>query len=131
MAFKTRLNLGSKEFDVLQCNFSLNRDVDAKGRPSSGVYGGSIHIEIESTEDTSVIESMVNNQYKPLSGSIIFKKGEEDAKMKELTFEDGYIIQYNEGIAVNDNTPMTLSFVVSARKLKLGNAEHENDWPKA
>jgi len=26
---------------------------------------------------------------------------------------------------------MTLSFVVSARKLKLGNAEHENDWPKA
>ncbi|WP_304437833.1 type VI secretion system tube protein TssD, partial [Pedobacter sp. Leaf216] len=40
MAFKTRLNLGSKEFDVLQCSFSLNRDVDAKGRPSSGVYGG-------------------------------------------------------------------------------------------
>lgn len=131
MAFKTRLTLGSKEFDVLQCSFSLNRDVDAKGRPSSGVYGGTIHIEIESTEDTSVIESMVNNQYKPQAGTITFKKGEEDAKMKELSFEDGYIIQYNEGIAVNDNTPMTLSFVVSARKLKLGNAEHTNDWPKA
>ncbi|MDO7743935.1 MAG: hypothetical protein MUP99_09180 [Pedobacter sp.] len=51
--------------------------------------------------------------------------------MKELSFEDGYIIQYNEGIAVNDNTPMTLSFVISARKLKVGNAEHTNDWPKA
>ena len=130
MAFKSRLTLGSKEFDVLQCSFSLNRDVDAKGRPSSGVYGGTINIEIESTEDTSVIESMVNNQYKPQSGSIIFKKGEEDAKMKELTFEDGYIIQYNEGIAVNDNTPMTLSFVVSARSLKLVNDNHENDWQK-
>lgn len=131
MAFKTRLTLGSKEFDVLQCSFSLSRDVDAKGRPSSGVYGGSIHIEVESTEDTSVIESMVNNQYKALSGNIIFKKGEEDAKMKELSFQDGYIVQYNEGINVNDKTPMTLSFVISARVLKVGNAEHTNDWPKA
>jgi hypothetical protein len=51
--------------------------------------------------------------------------------MKELTFEDGYIIQYSEGIAVNYNTPMALTFVVSARKLKLGNVEHENDWPNA
>ncbi len=131
MAFKTRLNLGSKEFDVLQCSFSLNRDVDAKGRPSSGVYGGTIHIEVESTEDTSVIESMVNSQYKPLTGTITFKKGDEDAKMKELSFEDGYIIQYNEGINITGNNPMSLSFVISARKLKLGNAEHTNDWPKA
>lgn len=62
MAFKARISLGSsKEFDVLQCSFSLNRDVDAKGRPSSGVYGGTIQVEVESTEDTSVIESMVNN----------------------------------------------------------------------
>ncbi|PTS94628.1 type VI secretion system needle protein Hcp [Pedobacter sp. HMWF019] len=131
MAFKTRVTLGSKEYDVLQCSYSLNRDVDAKGRPSSGVYGGTIHLEVESTEDTSVIESMVNNQYKAFAGTIVFKKGEEDAKMKELHFEDAYIIQYNEGIAVNDNTPMTLSFVISARKLKIGNAEHTNDWPKA
>jgi len=25
---------------------------------------------------------------------------------------------------------MSLSFVISARTLKIGNAEHENDWPK-
>jgi hypothetical protein len=130
MAFKARVTIGSKEFDVLQCSFSLNRDVDAKGRPSSGVYGGTIHVEVESTEDTSIVESMVNNQYKPLSGKITFKKSDEDAKMKELAFEDGYLIQYNEGISIIGNSPMTLSFVISARKLTLGNAVHENDWPK-
>ena len=131
MAFKTRLNLGSKEFDVLQCSFSLNRDVDAKGRPSSGVYGGTIHIEIESTEDTSVIESMVNNQYKPITGTLLIKKSDEDAKMKEVDFEDGYIVKYSEGINIVGDHPMTLKFQISARKLKLGNAEHLNDWPKA
>lgn len=129
MAFNAKIQLGSKEYDVLQCSFSLNRDVDAKGRPSSGVYGGTIHVEVESTEDTSVIESMVNSQYKPFSGKIIIKKTDEDAKMKELTFTDSYIIQYNEGINVVGNHPMTLSFVISARTLKLGNAEHVNDWP--
>ncbi|RPE05772.1 type VI secretion system needle protein Hcp [Chitinophaga lutea] len=130
MAFQAKLQLGSKEYDVLQCSFSLNRDVDAKGRPSSGVYGGTIHVEIESTEDTSVIESMVNSQFKPFAGKIIIKKTDEDAKMKELTFSNGFIIQYNEGINVVGNHPMTLSFVISAQTLKMGNAEHHNDWPK-
>lgn len=130
MAFKATLQLGSKEYDVLQCSFSLNRDVDAKGRPSSGVYGGTIHVEVESTEDTSVIESMVNSQFKPFSGKVVIKKTDEDAKMKELFFSNGYIIQYNEGISVVGNHPMTLSFVISAQTLKLGNAEHVNDWPK-
>jgi hypothetical protein len=130
MAFKATISLGAKTFDVLQCSYALNRDVDAKGRPSSGVYGGTIQVEVESTEDTSVIESMVNNQYKPINGTITFKKSDEDAKMKELDFTEGYIIQYNEGISITGNNPMTLSFVISARTLKIGNAQHENDWPK-
>jgi hypothetical protein len=50
--------------------------------------------------------------------------------MKELSFTEGYIIQYNEGISITGNNPMTLSFVISARTLKIGNAQHENDWPQ-
>jgi hypothetical protein len=126
MAFKARLNFSGKEYDVLNCSYALNRDVDSKGRPSSGVYGGTIDLEIESTEDTSIVESMVNNQYKPITGSLLVKKSEEDAKMKELTFEDGYIVKYSEGLSIIGDT---YKFTISARKLKLGNAEHVNDWP--
>jgi hypothetical protein len=129
MAFKARLNMGGKEYDVLSCNYALNRDVDPKGRPASGVYGGTIDIQVESTEDTSVVEAMVNNQYKPVSGSVTFKKSEEDAKMKEINFDDAYIVKYSEGITANGNDPMTYTFTISARKVKLGNAEHVNDWP--
>ncbi|MDR6733545.1 type VI secretion system tube protein TssD [Sphingobacterium sp. 2149] len=131
MSFKTRLTLGSKEYDVIQCRFSLHRDVDSKGRPSSSVYGGTITVEVESTEDTSVIEAMVNNQYKTVNGRITFKKSEEDATMKELKFQDAYIIQYNEGISVTNDKPMTLSLVLSSRVLEMQNASLENDWPKA
>ncbi|PYF75483.1 type VI secretion system tube protein TssD [Pedobacter nutrimenti] len=130
MAFKANLRCLNKEHDVLNCSYSLNRDVDAKGRPSSGVYGGTIDIEIESTDDTSIVEAMVNNQYKPLSGSLLIKKSEEDAKMKELTFEDAYIVKYSEGINVVGNYPMTLKFQLTARKLSIGNATQVNKWPE-
>lgn len=129
MSFKAKLKIGGKDFDVLHCSYSFRRDVDAKGRPSSGVYGGTVQFEIESTEDTSVLESMINSVYKPQKGSVIFKKREEDATMKELTFEDAYIIQYSEALDSIGSNPMTINFVISARNLKIGKAEHTNEWP--
>lgn len=86
MAFRATLNLAGKEFDVLDCDYKLERDVDAKGRPASNIYGGKLRVRVESTEDTSILEQMVN-QFKPITGSVIFKKGDEEAKMKELTWE--------------------------------------------
>jgi len=129
MAFKARLNFSGRDYDVLNCSYALNRDVDSKGRPSSGVYGGTVDIEIESTSDTSIIEAMVNSQFKPITGSLLIKKSEEDAKMKELDFSDGYIVKYTEGLSITGNSPMTLKFTISARTLKIGNAQHVNDWP--
>jgi len=129
MAFKASLNFSGKQYDVLNCSYALNRDVDAKGRPSSGVYGGTVDIEIESTSDTSIIEAMVNSQFKPITGTLLIKKSEEDAKMKELDFSDGYIVKYSEGLNNTGATPMTLKFTISARTLKIGNAQHVNDWP--
>lgn len=132
MSFKAQLTLGGKKFDVLHCSYSLRRDVDAKGRPSSSVYGGTVQFEVESTEDTSVLESMINNMHKAQKGSVLFFKREEaGAKMKELEFEDAYVIQYSEALDSVGAHAMTINFVLSARKLKVGNATHENDWPKA
>ena len=128
MAFKAQLKIGSKEFDVITCDYALRRDVDAKGRPASGLYGGTINLAVESTDDTSIIESMVN-QYKPVDGTITFKKSDEDAKMKELSWEKGYVINFAEALNTVGEYPMLIKFTVSAQKIKVGNAEHKNDWP--
>ena len=129
MAFKAQLKMGSKEFDVINCNYALQRDVDAKGRPASVVYGGTVNLTIESTDDTSVIEAMVNNQFKPLDGKVTFKKSDEDAKMKELTFEKGYVVAFAESFDTTGKQPMLISFTISAQTIKIGSAEHKNDWP--
>ena len=130
MAFRSTLNLGGKEYDVLDCNYSLKRDVDSKGRPSSNIYGGRISVRVESTEDTTILETMVN-QFKPFNGSIVFKKGDEEGKMKELTFENAYIIEFAEGIDIVGTAPMSISITISAQIIKIGGAEDEENWPKA
>jgi hypothetical protein len=129
MSFKAKLSMGGNNYDVLHSSYTFRRDVDSKGRPSSGIYGGTVDIQIESTDDTAILEAMVNNQYKAQKGTITFQKRDEDAKMKELTFEDGYVVNYSESLDVVGSNPMTINFTVSARVLKIGNAEHENDWP--
>lgn len=130
MAFRSTLNLGGKEYDVLDCSYSLKRDVDSKGRPSSNIYGGRISIRVESTEDTTILETMVN-QFKPFNGSIVFKKGDEEGMMKELTFENAYIIEFAEGIDIVGTAPMSINVTISAQIIKIGGAEYEENWPKA
>jgi hypothetical protein len=49
--------------------------------------------------------------------------------MKELSWENGYIIEFDENIDVIGNKPMTLTFVVSAQVLKIGGAQFEQNWP--
>uniref|UniRef100_F4C6C4 Type VI secretion system needle protein Hcp n=1 Tax=Sphingobacterium sp. (strain 21) TaxID=743722 RepID=F4C6C4_SPHS2 len=130
MSFKATLSFSGKDYDVLHCSYSLYRDVDMKGRPTSGVYGGRIEVEVESNDDTSIIEKMVNNQFKPVDGTLTIKKRDEDAKMKEISFKEAYIVNYSESIHAYSDSPMTLQFQLSAKQIKIGNADHENDWPK-
>ena len=130
-SFRASLVLGGKEFDVLYSDYSFSRDTDKKGKPSSNVYGGRVTVEVESTEDTSVIESMLNSQFKSIDGKIIYKKTEEDAKMKEIEFKNSYLVHYNEVLDVNGDVPMKIRFTVSAEEIIIGNASIDNRWPKA
>lgn len=123
--------MAGKDMDVLHCSFELSRETDAKGKPSSGVYGGRITMEIESTEDTGIVEAMVNSQFKPFDGVVTYKKTDEDAKMKELSFKNAYVVFYREEIDVTGERPMYIRFTVSAEEVTMGNATHENRWPKA
>ncbi len=131
MSFRASLSLGGKEFDVLYSDYAFSRDTDKKGKPASNVYGGRVTVEVESTEDTSVIEAMLNSQFKPITGKILYKKTEEDSKMKEVKLKNAYLVYYKETLDVNGDTPMKIRFTVSAEEIILGNASIDNRWPKA
>ena len=130
MAFKASFKFSdSREFDVLTWRVKFNRDVDPKGRPASDIYGGTIYVEVESTPDTIVLDKMFK-QYQPVNGNIVFKKADEDAKMKELVFENGYVVDYEEALNVANQYPMTIKFAISAQTVKMDEATFVQDCRK-
>ncbi len=130
MSFKAELEFSGQKYQVMHCSYAFRRDVDAKGRPSSGVYGGTIQIEVASTKDTKIIEAMLNSKHKPTSGSVsFFEREEENQIMKKIEFKDAYVISYSESLDSVGSNPMTINFVLSAREVKIGTADHNNEWP--
>lgn len=128
MAYAGRLRLGGLEYKLLHCHFSLKRSVDEKGRPTSKIYGGVIHVTIEPTEATFLVEFFLNNQTAPIDGEIIISNISQERNAKEITFRKGYIIDYTETIELGNTSSQIVSLVISAKTLRLGTAVHSNDW---
>ena len=129
MAFDAKFTINGTTYDALKAGYRMMRDVDSKGCPSSHVYGVEIWGTVESTDDTNIIESMFN-EYKPFSGGITFKKGNEDAKMKEFKFEKAYVSDFEESFERKNETPMTIDFKITAQKVDCNGATHEEEWPE-
>ncbi|MEZ0540555.1 type VI secretion system tube protein TssD [Fibrella arboris] len=130
MAFKAFLKLDGQEFRLLHCSYSLGQNTDyTTGKPTSDVMGGQVNAEFESTKESKAFELMID-PHKKFSGGITFFKQDEDAPMKEIKFEDAFLTGYSESMDARTNTPMSTSVVISARKLSVGGASHENKWAK-
>jgi hypothetical protein len=128
MSFKAVFEIGGKKHRVLHCSYSMQQDTDATGRPSSGVKAGTIQLEVESTGDTSLAE-LAFDAFKHQDGKVTFYKRDSEQKMKELSWKEGYIVSYSEAFTNLGDNPMTENLVFSSKEIKIGNAEHKNEWP--
>jgi len=129
-SFRASLEFQGKSYDVLHAEYEFSRNTDSKGKPSSNIQGGRVSVVIESTDDTTTVEAMLNSQFKQVEGKVVYKKIEEDATMKELEFKNAYIVHYKEVLDVNNEVPMQISLTFSAEQLSIGNAALDNRWPK-
>jgi hypothetical protein len=117
MSFKTKIKVAGKERNILNVNYAMFQETDATGRPSSISRGGQIEITVEGTGEMDLFEWMTNN-FERKDGSIVFLKRDSDATLKELQFSEAYIVSY----------PLTETFILSAKTIKLGTGEHVNEW---
>src|SRR5258708_37373837 len=95
MSFKAKLNVGGKDVNVLSCNYALKQETDATGRPSSITRGGKINMTVESTGDTTFFAWMTNN-FERKDSTITFIKRDSNATMKELNFNEAYLLDYRQ-----------------------------------
>lgn len=128
MSFKAEFEVNGKKYRVLHCSYTMSQDTDQTGRPSSGTRAGTIQLEVESTKDTSLTE-WAFDAFKEQDGKITFFERNNDQKMKDLTFKNGYIVNYSESFTNQGENPMSEHFVITSKEIKIGNAEHKNEWP--
>jgi len=127
MSFKARFEVGGKKYNVLNVNYSLAQETDPTGRPSSQTRGGKIEVTVESSGDTDIFEWMTNS-FEKKDGKVIFVKRDSDATLKELQFKDGYVVKYKENFDSTGTNPLTETFIISAKSIRMGSAEHVNEW---
>lgn len=129
--FEAKLVLdGGDAVEVLQCSYTMDRDTDQSGMPSTGVRGGKISLTIKSSSDIALYDWMIN-PYAQKKGEIQFFKRNDPTPAKVLAFENAYIIEYGETFNVMDgdrDLPMIEHFVVSAEIMKMEGSEFKKTW---
>jgi hypothetical protein len=129
MAFKAKFSMDGADYDVLSCSYAFSRNTDHKGKPVSDTSGGTVSLALESTEETKLLETMLNTPEKPLTATIDFQQSESTASLKKIELKDAFIVSYAESFS--DGSPMVFNITLSAKEIALGNAKLLNDWPKA
>ena len=127
MSFKARLEVAGKTYNILNVNYSLAQETDPTGRPSSQTRGGRIEVTVESTGESDIFEWMTNSSERK-DGKVIFVKRDSNATLKDLSFTDGYVVKYKENFDASGTNPLTETFTISARSIKMGTGEHINEW---
>jgi hypothetical protein len=127
MSFKAKLVIDSQEYNVLSVSYGLVQETDPTGRPSSIARGGKIEVTVESTGDTFLFEKMTSS-FDQLSGSIVYMKRDTDATLKELKFENAYVVKYKEIFDSTGSNPFAETITLSAQKIAMGTGEHANEW---
>ena len=129
MAFNAEMNVdgSGKPFRVLNFNFTLHQNIDQYGKPASGVHGGTVFVQFESTDDSSIAKWMVNPS-KKTGGNITIFKSSDESTLKEIKFEDAYCVQFSESFNTHGSDAMTTSMTISAKKIDIGGIPHDNKW---
>lgn len=135
MAVRARLTLDQIEDQrVTDFSYSFDRDIDASGRPSGIIRGGTIAIKIESSKSAFLSTWMTLAQGKTKEGQIEIMDDTDDEKpIKTIKFKDAYIVNYGESFSWQGGENMMESFQISAREIEIegegGPAVYENEWP--
>lgn len=132
MNARATLKLNGNDYGIRRMNYKFERDIDAKGRPCSCYYGGSIVVEIESTDDVSIFRNMIDEDMPVSSGEILITTGQDELPLRCLTFSDAYVYAYAEQMSSTSGLPMITTISISPMKLDIDkNLRLNRRWPEA
>lgn len=113
--------------EIKNIRYSLRRAVDSDGQPTSKVTIEGISVRVKALEDgnTDFVQWMCDS-YEHKKGTITFSSTNKLQQLKELKFERGYLVYYQE--SYDEGTGLIEEFEISPQKLSVADAEVEEIW---
>lgn len=127
MSFLSKLHVDGEEYNVLEFNINFKQDIDTASKPVGTAKGGTINMTIEATQSSLFLSWMLNGDLTK-DGKIIFYRRDALSKMKELTFEKAFCINYQEQFTSTTEIPMKITMELVAKELVFGDAKFFNNW---
>ena len=125
---------GYADREVTEVTYNFTRGTSADGQPAGIARGGKITVTIKALNDGNCdMLEWINNTGKGKKGSLFFADASDQSKkMKEITFENAYCVEFTESWrekGEKDATlPHTEKVVISCQKITNGQASYENEW---
>lgn len=131
MSFKAHLELDGKIITILDYTLVVDQQTDMTGRPSAGVVAGQISLSLEMSDFTKELANWALSDTSTKDGKIIFFKSDLSSIMRTIDFTSAFCIRYVENFHHLSSSPYVIDIIVSAKQIKIGDKEHQNNWPMA
>lgn len=127
MSFLAKLEIDGEEYNILDCSYSFEQNIDRNNKPSGTPRGGQISLVIESRGSTNFLQWMIEHK-QTKDGVITFYKRDAMSRMLNLKFSKAFCIRFTEHFNAQSNTPMQIHLTISAKKMDIEGVVFENAW---
>ena len=117
--------------NVYAVSYELYTAKDETGRPSDRAHAGTVKVTRESDENSDIARWATDSSKPNWKAGKVEIKNPDDAHMKTLEWEEGFIVYYSETVPHIKNNPddqVYEHFEISCRKLTVSDAEIDNRW---
>lgn len=127
MSFLAKLELDGETYNIIEFDLHITQEVDHNGKPQTIAQGGNIRLVLESTKSVDFMKWMISST-QTKNGKITFFRRDALSKMKELKFEKAFCINFHESFRSNNEIPMQIELLLSAKDIDFGGAVLGKPW---
>ncbi|MFC4816876.1 MULTISPECIES: type VI secretion system tube protein TssD [unclassified Flavobacterium] len=127
MSFLAKFELDGETYNVLEFDLHITQEVDHNGKPQTIAQGGNIRLVVESTKSVDFMKWMISST-QTKNGKITFFRRDAMSKMKELKFEKAFCINFHESFRSNNEVPMQIELLLSAKDIDFSGAVLGKPW---
>lgn len=130
MQQRITLTINNTCYDVLRCRYGLHRETDSKGRPTTGLLGGTMLVQMESSKDAYILEQFLLKSDPPFCGKMeVFD--EYGMALRTISWDQAHICAVSEGMIARSPWPMTMTVAISPMRLDIDRIIRlDRRWPQ-